>query len=723
MATLVLTTVGRALGGPIGGAIGAVLGQAIDGRIFAPPARQGPRLADLAVQTSTYGAQLPKLFGRTRVSGTVIWSTDLIETTTRTSSGKGRPKTDSYSYAASFAVALSGRRILRVERIWADGKLLRGTSGDLKVSTGLVIYTGDPDQPIDPLIASAEGIDATSAHRGTAYAVFDNLQLADFGNRIPSLSFEVVADEVSPAVGDVVADLAGEGVGTDGGATIGGFAATGSTVRQLAENLAQAYSLTSDASDGHVVVRSAAPCAEAIDDIDLGARSGANGIEARFGLDIAPLESTPVALTFGYADSARDYQAGVQRARRDGPGEQTRRVELPVTLVASAAHATAEAALAREGRERVRATVTLPWRYLTLRPGRTIDVGGERWRVREARVEGMVVKLALVRAAGAPIAGRSVEPGRSVSEIDLPHGPTTLVALDLPPLGDIAASQPQIGVFANGSSGGWRRAALLASVDGGASYVEMGATARPAIIGATVGALGAGSCAGFDRIGSIALVLAHERLALHDADDAALLAGANRAMIGRELVQFGRAVRTAPGRYTLSRLLRGRRGTEDAVGGHVAGEAFVLIEDDTIATIPAALARPGVKLIASGIGDADPFPAATVANIGRSAIPFSPVHLRATRLPSGDMRLDWIRRSREGLTWVDGVDAPIAEERESYRVTRPGGSVDVSAPTYTYTAAQRAADASVGSLTVNFEIAQIGAGGVSAAATIIVPTA
>ena len=54
MATLVLTAVGTAIGGPIGGAIGAMLGQQVDRAVFlSPKGRQGPRLSDLRVQTSS----------------------------------------------------------------------------------------------------------------------------------------------------------------------------------------------------------------------------------------------------------------------------------------------------------------------------------------------------------------------------------------------------------------------------------------------------------------------------------------------------------------------------------------------------------------------------------------------------------------------------------------------------------------------------------------------
>ena len=49
----------------------------------------------------------------------------VIETRGKEGGGKGRPATTSYSYAASFAVALASRPILELGRIWADGNLNR----------------------------------------------------------------------------------------------------------------------------------------------------------------------------------------------------------------------------------------------------------------------------------------------------------------------------------------------------------------------------------------------------------------------------------------------------------------------------------------------------------------------------------------------------------------------------------------------------------------------
>ena len=150
MATLVLGAVGTLVGGPIGGAIGSLLGNQLDRALLGPKRQVGPRLGDLSVQTSSYGTQIPKLFGTLRVAGTVIWATDLREDTHHAGGGKAGGSTTSYSYSASFAVALSARPILGVGRIWADGNLLRGTDGEWKAQTGFrlarpLLHRVDPE--------------------------------------------------------------------------------------------------------------------------------------------------------------------------------------------------------------------------------------------------------------------------------------------------------------------------------------------------------------------------------------------------------------------------------------------------------------------------------------------------------------------------------------------------------------------------------------------------
>ncbi len=295
MATLVLTAAGAAIGGPIGAAVGGVLGQAIDRNVLlAPRARQGPRLSDLKVQTSSYGTQIPKVFGTMRVAGCVIWATELIETRSTTRGGKGRAGATGYAYAASFAVALSARPIAAVGRIWAEGKLLRGAAGDWKTPTGFRLYHGGEEQRADPLIASLNP-DAPAC-RGIAYAVFENLALADFGNRIPSLSFEVIGDPVPPSIGRVAHELGGGAVvGVGPGALVAGYAASGESVGVALDALATIA--------GAWWVP-AGPALRLADVVGVPVAIDADAVVTELR---RPIETVPARVTVSCYDPARDY--------------------------------------------------------------------------------------------------------------------------------------------------------------------------------------------------------------------------------------------------------------------------------------------------------------------------------------------------------------------------------------------------------------------------------
>ncbi len=211
MATLLLGAAGGLVGGALFGPIGAVAGRAlgalggavVDQTLFGAnrsSTSHGPRLSDLDVMASTEGAGIPRLYGRARLSGQVIWATKLKEvaaTETQSVGGKGgslTPKASSVtcSYYANFAVALCEGPVSRMGRIWADGKLL-----DTRRNT-VRIHLGGTDQPPDPWIEARQGTLGTLAYRGIAYVVFENLDLTRFGNRLPQITVEV-----ERAVGDL----------------------------------------------------------------------------------------------------------------------------------------------------------------------------------------------------------------------------------------------------------------------------------------------------------------------------------------------------------------------------------------------------------------------------------------------------------------------------------------------------------------------------------------
>src|SRR3546814_7587997 len=78
----------------------------------------------------------------------------------------------------------------------------------------------------------------------------------------------------------------------------------------------------------------------------------------------------------------------------------------------------------------------------------------------------------------------------------------------------------------------------------------------------------------------------------------------------------------------------------------------------------------------------------------------------------------WIRRSRAGWRWLDGVDVPLAEEREAYRLTlagTPGTVIDATAAEIVLPAGDRPHGATPAAL------AQVGTHGLSPGAPVILP--
>ena len=691
MATLVLTAVGQVIGGPIGGAIGSAVGQYIDQTIlFAPKPRHGPRLGDLSVQTSSYGNAIPKIFGTMRAAGTVIWSTDLIESRAASGGGKGRPKTINYSYSASFAVALSGRPVLAIGRIWADGKLLRGAAGDFKSATLFRLHQGDEDQDADPLIAAAEGTDQAPAFRGLAYAVFEDFQLEAYGNRIPSLTFEILADPGTVAIGAIAEELSKRAIAAGTTPALSGYAASGDSVRGAIESLTDVLPL-SLADDGETLLLAAGPDGDPLP-LPAAAECGRREFVRR-GLAVLPGE-----VSIAYHDVARDYQIGLQRAVRSG-GRSSDRRALPAVLSADGAKALADYRLGALWAGRVQATIRAAWRACGLRPGARIAIEGlaGAWTVKRWTLGPMVVTMELAKAPAAAPPAIAASAGRALGEPDLPHGPTIVRLHDLP-LGEGQGGKPLLFVAAAGAAEGWRSAALSASYDHGESWAAAGGSAPAAVLGAALDALAPAGPALFDRASTLEVELANEAMWLESRSDDALVDGANLAAVGDELIQFGAAEPLGERRFRLSRLLRGRRGTEWAAGSHAAGDGFLLIEQNSLVVLEAPAGSVGgeARIMANGIGDAGEAAQASIEILGETLRPPSPVHLRARETEAGDLDISWVRRSRLGWAWLSGGDTPLGEEVERYRLAIAGDGfqriVEADAPAYLYTAAARTED-------------------------------
>ena len=193
----------------LGWSIGMYAGQQFFGPDVPSQDVEGPRLSSLSVQSSAYGEPITIVYGSVRTAGNIIWSAGIEEHKHEEDVGGGGGKggggggggtRTTYTYTCSFAVGVCEGVIVGINRIWMDGKLFQDNNSDSdfvsqfnsvgKVSS-LSVYTGTEDQEPDPVIESHEGEGNVPGYRGLAYVVFEDLELADYGNRIPNIEFEV----------------------------------------------------------------------------------------------------------------------------------------------------------------------------------------------------------------------------------------------------------------------------------------------------------------------------------------------------------------------------------------------------------------------------------------------------------------------------------------------------------------------------------------------------
>jgi hypothetical protein len=743
MASLALGFVGTAVGGPIGGFIGASIGGLIDNMLF-PQKQQGPRLSDLSVQVSTYGMMIPKLYGpENRITGNVIYSSGLIESSHKEKSGgKGGPSvsTQVYSYSVNMAVAFCDAQrkpVSAIKKIWANSKLIYSAGGDSgsgsvapdPVSAGvwaeLVFHDGDMAQMPDSLLEGALGMGNVPAYRGTAYVVIWGLQLADYGNRIPNLEFLIEADE-EISVGEVLEDIvAASGIDPNTissssvvGSVRGYKIATQSSCTAAIQPLALAYNFDAAQVAGGLRFLGRGSGIKGL--VPPRFLAGHQGGEARPELihwTRAAETGMPEQATLSFSDPGRDYQVNAQVARRvAGSAQNNLSSEIPIVVDVALAAQLTDRMLWEAWNSRDTATFQGDDRLIDLIPGKVYlfetPAGLEPLRIKRKQrgANGVIAyEVARDRSEVYQSTRQGISAPAADNTVATPE-PTDLMLIDAPILAD-ADDNTGFYFVVDGQGVGWRGADVKRSSDGGSSYDSVQPAGRQSSIG-TAEFLAGGVTDVFDNVNTLRVVMDDPTDQLDSATELAVLQGANACWLGPadgspgEILQFKNADLVAPGTYELTGLLRGRLGTEWAVGLHGSGDRFVLLA-------AGAIYRPDF-----GPGDWNnirPYKAVSLltldadaevhnfSNTGEGKRPLSPVHIVGVTDPAtGDTAVTWQRRSRLRQVGLAGP-LPLGESVEAYEIDVIVGSVVVrtvtsSTPSIEYTAAERIADAGSGDM-------------------------
>jgi hypothetical protein len=502
--------------------------------------------------------------------------------------------------------------------------------------------------------------------------VFESLQLAEFGNRIPTLSFEVVADDGEVTLAQILEPLEEPFLAQRSLAGLAGFSDEGGPLGASLATIDQVYPIVCDAGGDALSIASGEPTspeplllpAAALDATDesFGAATGRTHRRKAGAGDI------PSAVR--YYDPARDYQASVQRADgRARPG-RSETLEVPAAFSADTARTLANAAADRAGWSRE----TLAWRLAELNPalvpGQPVRAPGCAgvWRIASWEWRDSGIELELHRLPPDSARSSPADAGEALPKPDLVATPTQLVAFELPWDGLGAGDTRQAFAAASSLSAGWKSAALYA--DQGGELIPLGAAGpRRTVIGYLAGPAPASAAMLLERQATIEVDLVSTDFLLSDATIEGMALGANRAVLGEELIQFATATSLGGSRWRLGGLLRGRGSTEPAaLAGHPAGTPFVLLDGNATLLDPTVLGRTGDPIIAA-IGIADSVPVlSSLLNAGATTRPLTPVHPGQGATADGATIFRWIRRARGAWSWPDYIETPVNEQAERYVV-------------------------------------------------------
>lgn len=740
MAQAVFSFVGTAIGGPIGGFVGNLLGSLLDGILF--PSSQ-PKI-DQHISVSTYGTTIPRLYGpENRVAGEIIWFSGYSKAKGFFGAkggflGSGSNK----EYVCDVAIAFcegedfpgAGNTIVQVRKIWANSKMIfnadyrnglvftKSDTDVMSLMNAVRIYPGTFTQLPDPTIEAKLGINSTTAFRGTAYLVIEDIHLADFGNTLPNLEVLVeVQSETDLAY--VLVDIAkrsGIDPNSISASDLAGIPVRGYAVGQQATaadaiaplQLAYAFDAADQGGNLRFIKRGSAPMGYVtLDELAGHVSTDVRPEAIHFTRDVET--KLPKQATIIYSDPNFAYQPNSQTSiRTGGSADSNLQTQVAVVLTDDEGKAVADRVLWEAWNGRTKATTTVTDRWVrSMRAGQvyTFDtpVGPEPLRItRLTRGPNGLIQIDVSRDYAGVYSTPS--PGSAAlllnEDVALTHD-SRFVAIDCPILKD-ADDNTGFYVAISGTAPLWRGADFQRSIDNGVSFTEVKPVGGESSLGAVAAALPAGPTCFFDTANTITVVLDDPSVVLESVTEDDVLAGMNAAWLGPangeggEVLQFADATQTSPGTWVLSHLLRGRQGTEYAVGIHGTNEVFAVLEVGVTQRFdfgPGDWNKDRKYRAVTAYQDPTVVTPADFTNTGEGKRPYAGVHPSGSRDGSNNLTLAWVRRSRLAEPGLGNGPVPLGESTEAYEVDIVVSAVVVrtinsSTSSIAYSAADQTAD-------------------------------
>ena len=395
---------------------------------------------------------------------------------------------------------------------------------------------------------------------------------------------------------------------------------------------------------------------------------------------VALLERTqdielPYEVVVGYLDKDADYQINTQYARRlIGASRNKISTQVPMALSGSKAKQISDVLIydAWSARVTLIFATSNKWSHLVPSDLAYLQKGSSLYLCRlvtKSEQAGVISWSALFDDTQVYSQSGNAAAIAAPAAIVRGIGVTKFALLDIPLLRD---QDDGIGLYsaACGYTTDWPGCQIFRSTDSGASWNSWGQPLpNPASIGSAKTALGNFTGNVFDEINSVTVFMVNGTLS--STTEINVLNGANVALLGSEIIQFKNATLIAAKTYTLTGLLRGRRGTEYAQSMHVIGDLFVLLDPTAVRLQVVANSEVGILRLLRAVtfGKYIDDAASSSFTFGQvAAKPYAPVLLGGGRDAAGNITINWVRRSRLSADWTSYADVPISETTESYDI-------------------------------------------------------
>lgn len=421
----------------------------------------------------------------------------------------------------------------------------------------------------------------------------------------------------------------------------------------------------------------------------------------------------PRRVEVNYLDADREYDAGATgiAERHNVDTVNVAQVDLPIVLTPDEAAGKAEVLLYLYWLERHDISFKLPPTYLHLEPADviTVSANGASYELRLTSIDylpdGILECTAKYNSSAIYTPAALGQQSLAIPPTISLAGPTDMIPLDVPCVLDVM-NQPGLMFAVLGYTAGWPGATVLRSDDAGQTWASIFGKLPPAAnVGYSRYALPAGRTDIFDESNQITVHSFNGTMS--SATESQVLYGANYFAIGAdgrwEIIAAKNCTLQGDDSWVLSGLLRGRFGTEWAVGTHAAGDLVIALVESQLAFSKTAISAIGANKTYRAVTIGRTIDQASDVEFVYDAVnlkPISPVYGNGSRHPTtNDWSGTFIPRTRIGGEWVDGRDALLAESTEAYRVQVWDSSyatlkrtINVSTPEFSYASAEQIAD-------------------------------